>query len=98
MITFESSETSTKKFSPIIKWIILDCDSNTVKETSTYFDTIYPGKKQRKELTVFYREMFEPGNQVKFTVEEANPGMVFVGTSIPFPLSLDRYSWSFCSQ
>ena len=50
LITFESSETSTKKFSPIIKWIILDCDSNTVKETRTYFDTIYPGKKQKKEL------------------------------------------------
>ena len=98
LITFESSETSSQAFEPRIEWLILDCDSNTVKETRTYFDTIYPGKKQKKELTVFFREMFEPGDQVKFTVGEAKSGMEYVGTGIPFPLFLNRYTFSFCSQ
>jgi len=104
LITFKSRETTTKEFKPIIEWLILDCDSNTVRETTTFFDTIYPGKKQRKRVLISFDEMFEPGEgQVKFMVLKARSNMVYLDsygdrTSTPFPLLLDRYTWFFCSQ
>ena len=99
LITFQSSETSPQAFEPRIEWLILDCDSNTINEATSYFDTIFPGKKQRKEVRVRFSDMFEPGGgPVSFLVEEARSGMVTSYNSRPIPLILNAKSWSFCSQ
>ena len=99
LITFESSETNSQELSPNIKWLILDCDNNTIKEATTYFNTILPGKKQRKTLNVSFRDMFEPdGGPVTFVAQGAKSGMVTGGLGKPVPLILNADTWTFCLQ